>query len=781
MTDATHTLTVAEQVRIRRIDELVVLGESSVGELISLLSDRSWTVRRAAVGALASLGADATRALCDWLLAKRTSEHAIAAAVDALSTSISETATSDVLDLATRGSGPVLEDVARILGRRRAFEGVPLLRELLAHENDNIAMAAIEALGTIGGTASIDALVELIDQKHFFRTFPAMQVAARSGDPRVIAPLTRLLDDELYQYEAARALGRTGSVLALEPLHSLLDAGDDASARIVAAALDELWTRAAWTGGVDQVLGALRQRFGGEVARFIAIARSGDLAERRAAVRVIGAIGDAKALPLLTALLEDPELRHAVIEAIQRLARTSEDVLLQAFESPDPETRMAALPVVASARSAGAVRRLLADEEAEVRARACEALARIGDTNSVPALFRTLDDASPRVAHAAAAAIHSLGTDKTPALAIAALRDGRPNLRRQALRIIGYFGGHFGMDDAFDAVREAIHDPDERTSEIAVGALGALSDARVDALLVELTRASRANLRAAAIRAAGHRATDSMIALLERGIDDDDAWVRYYACQALGRSGRRSATSKLMGRLADASAQVRVAATEALARLDTPEAWQQLMSLARSRDPDEQRAALVGIGQHAQPAALELLLEAAASSDVATRLVALAGLAKSSEQRALDELARAARDATAEIRDAALSLLGERIDRESALVLADLATHADSDHPVHEALSRPHAARIAAIVERLGTAREGAITVLVAALARMQTVEARDALFGLIIDSHPDVRRDAITALVAMGAPGAVAAAKKMAAEDADPEVRRASAAAIAG
>ncbi len=777
MSDATHSLTAAEHARIQHIDDLVLRGASSVDELIALLSDRSWTVRRAAVAGLASLGADATGALCTWLQTKRTDENAIAAAVDALSTSVGAAATSDVIALASRGSGPVLEDVARILGRRRAHEAVPLLRELLAGADDNIAMAAIEALGAIGGTASIDALVAVIESKHFFRTFPAMQVSARSGDPRVIEPLAALLDDDLYRFEAARALGRTGSALAVAPLHALLAKGDDSATRLVAASIDELWTRALWSGAVEHVLGAIRARFVDDAARFLAIVHSGDLAERRAAIRIVGAIADASALPALTALLEEPDVRANALDAIQRLVRTNDTALLHAFESPDPETRAAALPVVSSARSATAVRRLLTDEEAEVRARACDALARIGDTASVPALFRALEDASPRVAHAAAAAIHSLGTEQTASLAIAAARSAKPNLRRQALRVIAYLG----CEGAFDVVREAIGDADIRTSELAVGALAALSDPHVDAVLVDLSRDPRATIRAASMRAAGHRGTDAAMSMLGRGVDDDDAWVRYYACQGFGRLGRLDATSKLMARLADASAQVRVAAIEALARLDTPEAWQQLMSLARSRDPDEQRAALVGIGQHTQPAAIHLLVDAAGSTDVATRLIALAGLARSSDPAALSELARGACDTTPEIRDAALSLLGERNDALAAHVLVDIALASDADHPVHTTLSRPGAARVEQIVERLQSAREGVVTLLIAALARMHSPAAIEALFSVLADKNPDVRRDAITALVAIGASGAVDAARTLAAKDADSEVRRASAAAIAG
>ncbi len=774
---STFGLTEAECERIDRVDQLVAIGAAAVDELLVALSERSWTVRRAVVAGLAALGDDAARPLCSWLLEQRTTEAAIAGAVDALSTSIGVTTTAEVIAIGARGTGAVLEDVARILGRRRAFEGVAVLRALLGDPNDNIAMAAIEALGAIGGTASIDALISVIESRNFFRTFPAMQVAARSGDPRVIEPLAALLDDESYRFEAALALGRTGSVLAIAPLAGLLERAGGLTARLVVSALDELWRRAAWSGAVDHVLELMRQRFASAVPRFVVALTGGELAERLAAIRILGGIGGAETLSLLAPLLEDPELRAAATEAVQRVVRMDDAALLKAIASPDPETRAAALPVVGSARSAPAVRRLLADEEPEVRARACDALARIGDTSSVRVLFAALDDASPRVSHAAAAAIHSLGSTETPGLALTALRSSRPNVRRQALRIIAYLG----CDGAFEAVRAAIDDPDTRIGELAVGALAALSDPGVDHVLAEVACSPREVLRAAVMRAAGHRSGDRMVDLLDRGVDDDAAWVRYYACQGLGRAGRLSAANKLMARLADASAHVRVAAIEALARLDTPQAWQMLMSLARSADPDEQRAALVGLGQHSQPAAVALLVDAASSPDIATRLISLAGLSGSKVPAARAVLARAAGDPQPEIRDAALSLLGERADVDAAALLVDIALQCAPEHPVHATLSRPGDARIAEIRARLDTAKEGEVGILVSALARMHVPEATRALFDALVAPSPEVRRDAATALMAIGAAGSAAAVKKLAMEDPDPEVRRASIAALAG
>ena len=88
-----YQLTDAERTRTERIDQLVVLGD--VDELIESLADSSWTVRRAAVAGLASLGDEAVGPLCTWLGDRRATENAIAAAVDALVARLSLTVSFD--------------------------------------------------------------------------------------------------------------------------------------------------------------------------------------------------------------------------------------------------------------------------------------------------------------------------------------------------------------------------------------------------------------------------------------------------------------------------------------------------------------------------------------------------------------------------------------------------------------------------------------------------------------------------------------------------------------
>lgn len=768
------TLTDGERRRIEHIDRLVTLGGQSVPELIAALDDSSWTVRRAVVAALAALGDDAVAPLCEWLRARRTTEHGIAAAVDALATSTGSTASRALAPLLEVADPAIVADAIAIAGRRGAAELGPRIITLLDDANDNVVVAAIEALGRLGAGIAIEPLVAVVRRRNFFQTFPAIQVLAGTHDPRIIAPLSELLDDPLFAPAAIAALGRSGLPGALPPLLALLDIADLERTRTVAAALADLLVTAAWSGTTSKIVPALHTAPGiGEVLR---AALPGARREERVAIAtLLGTVGDPESLPLLVGLLDEPTCRTAATEAIQQIAALHDDALLDLLNRGTAAMRIALLPIVHTTNSIAVVQSLLADDEPEVRARACEALARIGNTSVVDALFAALDDDHPRVAHAATGAIHSLGGERARALAVAALGATGPARRRHALRIVAYLG----ITEAFQAVRAAIDDPDARLAELAITALAALEDPRTDPILVELARDPDPARRAAATRGAAQRTSEVTTELLVRALTDDAPWVRYYACQGLARTRHAPAIPAIVERLADPSPHVRIAAIEALAALDAPAARQALTAATRSNDPDERRAALVGLGHGDHAHALPLLLEAAAGEDVATRLVALAGLGRSSDPAALAALARAARSEHDELRDAALSLLADRNDPPAAHTLVELALGAPLDHPVHLTLSRPTPSRITAIGERLEHANEPEAPILVAALARMDVPAALAALAAARSAASAPARRAAATALVALGTSDARTVAQQLAAHDADPEVRRACRAAL--
>lgn len=771
MNPRSHSLTAAESRRIEEIDRLVLRGPESVSALIRCLDEKSWTVRRAVVAALAALGDDAVMGLCAWLRDVRSSEAAIAAAVDALSASIGGTVLRHVFSLLNAANPAVAADGAQILGRRRSPDAVSRLTSLLHHPDDNVSVAAIEALGAIGGTAAVDALIGVIESRRFFRTFPAIQVLARTGDPRAAQPLAMLLENETYRLEALRALGRTGSAMAITPILSALSSPSDAMVRLVAVSLSELIERADWSGSGEQVAVTLRDALVPWLGRIASAVRGADPEERAAIAHVLGRAGDASILPALTAMLDDEATANAATSALEYFGRRSDDALVEALETTDAAKRIAILPLVRARTAAAIIRPLLRDENPEIRARACETLARIGDTTSVPAMFEALADPSPRVAHAAVASILTLGTSETERLALAAATSTNHAVRRHGIRLLGALG----FPKAFEVLRAATTDSDPRIAELAIVGLAVLEDERVDHELATLAGADDPSVRAAAMRAAGQRGGVSAHQLLAEHCGDPDAWVRYYAAQGLGKLSSTSLRSDdwLVDLLSDPAPQVRIAALEALARVNTDAAWQAICAAAAADDPDQRRAALVGIGMQARDGACTILLSALGATDQPTRLVALAGLAVLRDPAALAALGAAVGDPCTEIRDAALSLLADRDDEAAARVLVDWALRADLEHPVHRALSRPGHNRIGVVMTRLASADSRAAPRLVAALARMGTDEATAALFDAIALPSSPTRASAASSLISLRAPGAVRIVTTLAATDPDPDVRR--------
>jgi HEAT repeat protein len=221
----------SERERLARVTELRRGGSPALLELINELVEPTWAVRRAVVAALADSEPAAMPTLCDALRSSRDSEARIAGLVDALAATQRDVEDL-VLKLADDTNVAVICDAAQILGRRESTRAIPKLTTLTLHADDNVALAAVEALGRIGGNEALEPLLALAESRNFFRTFPTIDILGRSRDPRVLPVLLRLIADPLYATEAVRALGRLGDPSAVP---ALLDSLSRASGSLVGA------------------------------------------------------------------------------------------------------------------------------------------------------------------------------------------------------------------------------------------------------------------------------------------------------------------------------------------------------------------------------------------------------------------------------------------------------------------------------------------------------------------------------------------------------------------
>jgi HEAT repeat protein len=763
----------AESARVQRAQLLAIKSSGDQGELLEMLADPSWVVRRAVVEALASLGDSSVEELCNVLRSRRDNEARIAAAVDALSTSRSANVTA-VMKLAGERDPAIVSDAIQVLGRRRSDAAVPLLIKLTKNENDIVAVSALEALGRIGGRAAVEALIETVGTGSFFRTFPAIDILGRSGDPRAVEPLAKLLKSPNYLPEAARALGRSGERGAVGPLLELFTSPTDSVVRVAALALWELRDRFEEKAGgasvaIDDVL---RIHVTPEMVRRLSrIMSSLDTSEAMAICRLLGAVRSEEAAPLLTMRLDGPAaVAECAAEALKRIGKESDLHVLQALRSGDSARRKVLLPVVSRSAAALDVAKCLSDHDAEVRALACDTIARLGNASVVSEVFQLLGDSNLRVVHSATAAIQSLGTREARQLSIDASKSSNAVVRRAALRILAYFGDREALQPMLDGLR----DNDARVREVAIQGLPYLENPLAVAALYEVSKNPDPRTRALAMRALGQMAKpdERTYSILLRGLNDSDAWARYYSCQSIGRLAYSPAALEVAKLLEDEAGQVRVSAVEALSHLESPEAHRALKQAAISEEPDVKRAALVGLGIVHRLEDLPIVMSAAASSDMSTRLIALSAMVSFQAPIVVGALSSAAVDSDEQVRAAAIGFLATRSEQEATEVLVELLGSDTTRELAKTALQVPNVGRVAGLLAALETANDELAPLLISVLARIQRPEARKAMITAIKLRNVAARKAAATGLAANRDAEKIAVLREAADNDPDRSVR---------
>ncbi len=727
---------------LARIDEVSCLARAgAVEELMGRLSDPSWLVRRAVVASLARVGSSVDL-LCAVLLGERTDETRLAAVVEALCGSIGDVDDAVLRLLGDEQSPAVQSDAAQILGRRRCARAIPRLTRLMAGDDDNVATAAVEALGRIGGGGAVDALITAVESRSFFRTFPAILPLGRSNDPRAIPPLVALLASPRYATEAAEALGHSAHPAATLPLVALLVDEDDALVRAAVRALTRL--RISHEARFDEAF-----REGTSVAAFAATARA-----RLQACGRDARADDRGTLSIVLGWMADEAANDALLEAL-RDGDSAQRLRLLALIEPTA----ACLPIFVAC---------LADADARVRAHACRAVAKVGDTSVVPALFALIGDTNAYVSQASIAAVEALRGDESRALALEAAASPDPTRRRAALQIIS----RLGSAEAFDLLTAAMSDPNARIRDTAIAGLASLGAPRAFAALLEASRSPTAGARAAAMRALG-RTTGAAAVALRAGLRDEDAWVRYYACQALGNLAIFEALDDVIGLIDDPAGQVRVAAIEAIAKLGEGRCTAVMDTACRSTDPDIRRVAILGLGACDRIEALPLLLREAQSEDDASRLYALSALAENDGDQATEALLRATVDPVVMVQSAAVALLQVRPGASATKWLVEQLGDPRRRDDARVALGQTASGRVEGIALALRGADSSLTPVLIGALTTLASSESLAAIDAALTLENVHARRSAARVLTASETRDARALLDRAELEDPDDEVRR--------
>lgn len=280
--------------------------------------------------------------------------------------------------------------VVRLLGRVRAARALPALRPLLAHDDDDIRLAAVQAIGDI-------------------------------GDPEGAPALLRLLEDPSgrTRFEAARALAAAASAETVVTLCDRLAGREPFDRHAVVLALGGALERLARAGTLSGPARAAA------LASLEAATRSPDVALATAAIAALAQWGDAASTPTLVDRLEDraPAVRRQAATALGTVdGPEARAALRRAMRSPEHAVAVAATAVAGERGDASDVALLLEVSEGRwprppAAAFALARLARRGrldDAPPVDGLCRLARSRDPHVRANAAVALAALGGPMCP-------------------------------------------------------------------------------------------------------------------------------------------------------------------------------------------------------------------------------------------------------------------------------------------------------------------------------------------------------------------------------
>jgi HEAT repeat protein len=228
---------------------------------------------------------------------------------------------------------------AEALGERGDPQAVaPLITAATVEYDRRLTLVVIEALGKIGDASAFEVLLKILrDWKTEDFRGAAAQALGKTGKRQAVEPLKAVLMDEtgaLWTKSVVEALGTIGDPAALEVLMGSLYYPNRCAAAI--EALGKLKDARAVEGLAGKLqnmeshydpdtakkLGAALEQFGSAaVEALVRVVQHGDFGAKRAAIKALGNIGDARAEEILLSAVRDPSsyVRWEAVDAMGKI------------------------------------------------------------------------------------------------------------------------------------------------------------------------------------------------------------------------------------------------------------------------------------------------------------------------------------------------------------------------------------------------------------------------------------------------------------------------------
>ncbi len=578
--------------RLRGLRELAN-GDPSQGlDLIfRAFGDSSWRVRKEAIDLF--LGMPVSHELIGEIIELLHAEENAGlrnAAVEILGR-IGRDAVPMLLDQAGCADHDVRKFIVDILGHIRAPEAIPTLIGALEDEDSNVRAAAAENLGELQSRAAVPALLKAMRHPDLLLQFTILEALGRIGAPLPIVELLPYKDEKLLRKALIDCLGKTGDASAVtELVRGLTDSMRNVREAAIMATVE------------------IAGRHSRHVLRELAACEKGPAAAavsafldkgintplRKAAIRVLGWLGDGRSVAPLLNLLAEEALQTDASAALVEIGRVAPQALLAAWPETAGERRACLAYALGEAGCTEAMPLLLQglhDSDSQVVRMVAHALGCIGNAGVLSDLVTCLQGGDPEVSETAVQSLINLG-QRSPAKTFAAIKPLLANSDAKQRMLGVKVLRELDDPEVFSTLGMAVKDPSAEVRRAAVKVF-ARGDAgqHLGPLLLALTDEDTEVRRIVVDILAGCPDEDALEGL-KLALQDDDIWVRCAAVRGLGRQGGGHVRPLLVKALADPIGLVTIAALETLVELPDSDAVPQLIAALDHRDEEVVTAAM---------------------------------------------------------------------------------------------------------------------------------------------------------------------------------------------
>ena len=325
--------------------------------------------------------------------------------------------------------------IIQALGRIRDAEAVPALIEAVGQSDAPVRLAAIEALGDIGDPRAVGPILDVAKLER--ATYEEMKTAEAA-----LRLAQRLLDADkkddakrIYTTLAKRCPGTAGRHIRAGCLQGLAAvAGDEIMTELLSALADpDPQVRAVAARTAASLPG------GKAVQKWLDLLKKAPPKDHAGILFVLGAIGDAKALPAMLDAMDSQD-QTIRLEAMRSVAAIGTDEAVRALvaravgkEGDEQQTALDSLiksrGPSASALVGAAVKKA---SEPAVRARLVDVLAARRATDQLEVIAAAAQDADASVRLAAMRALKAIGGSREMAVLVTMLKSAQKPSEREA-------------------------------------------------------------------------------------------------------------------------------------------------------------------------------------------------------------------------------------------------------------------------------------------------------------------------------------------------------------